>query len=154
MSIEEFYKKYKGKYSINLIEKWLNLGYIRGAYIEPKSKLWYIPKEALPPYTRHGNAKGMGIYRSIMKGIINRFDVFGELYGISDLKFNIYIRQLEENGFLETYESEGITYCTTTIKSESFLKMSDSKIFKIFDKVTETALTSVVEKVVNNIVKV
>lgn len=127
MTILDFYNKNKGKYSVSLINKWLKQGYIRGSYIDKEGN-WYIPVDALAPYTKNGNPKGISIYRSIVKGALKGLDVFAELYNMSEKKFDVYVRQLVEAGFLEIYESEGVKYLMTTITSQSFLDMTNNKI--------------------------
>lgn len=148
MSIEDFYKRNNGKYSINLIKKWLNKGYIRGAYIDSKESVWYIPEQAMPPYTKNGKPhEYTSIYKSIIKGVMQNFDVFGKLYNIPDFRFNIYIEQLKKGGYIDTFESEGVIYCISTPKSEKFLQLRNSKIREIY----KDTISSVTEGIVKGL---
>lgn len=132
MNIKEFQKKYD--YKIKTIEKWLKKGYIRGAKINKKTGQWEIPKDARPPYTKRGKVGNIGIHRSIANGVFQKYDVFPELYGISEKEFNIYIQQMIDKEYIDLYKSDdGIVYYISTLKTKELIKMSDSKIKILFD---------------------
>lgn len=140
MSIDDFYERNNKKYSINLINKWLDKDYIRGAYKDSKDNTWYIPEQAMPPYTKNGKPQEYtSIYKSIIKGVTHNFDVFGKLYNMSDFRFNIYVEQLKKEGYIDTFESEGVIYCISTPKSEEFLQLRNSKIREIYKDTISSA---------------
>lgn len=145
MTVLDFYNKNNGKYSLNLINSWLKKGYIRGAYLD-KSNNWYIPVDALAPYTRNGSPKGIAIYRSIVNGALKGLDVFASLYNMSEEKFDVYVRQLVEAGFLEVYESEGVKYLLTTITSKEFIKMTNNKVLEAIKSTTIGEIANIPKK--------
>ncbi len=149
MSIEEFYKKNKGKYSLKLINEWLKKGYIRGA--KEINNLWYIPNNALSPYTKHGNPKGVAIYKNIVKGVNHCYDVFGKIYNISDSQFDVYIDELLKKHFLTVKELDGIKYYLPTPEGEEFVNMTKSKILKIFGEIGKVMISSVIESTIKNV---
>ena len=149
MSIEEFYNRYEGKYSLKLINMWLKKGYIRGA--KEINNLWYIPNNALPPYTKHGNPKGVAIYKNIVKGVNLGYDVFGKIYNISDSQFDVYINELSKRHFLTVKELDGIKYYFPTPDGEKFVNMTKSKILKIFSEIGKVMISSVIESTIKNV---
>ena len=149
MSIEEFYKKNKGKYSLKLINVWLKKEYIRGA--KEINNLWYIPNNALPPYTKHGNPKGVAIYKNIVKGVNLGYDVFGKIYNISDSQFDVYIHELSKRHFLTVKELDGIKYYFPTPEGKEFVNMTKSKILKIFGEIGKVMIASAIESTIKNV---
>lgn len=146
MNIEEFRIKRHCTENIKTIKNWLEKGYIRGAKKNPKTLEWEIPNEAKPPYTKCGKVKGAGIYKSIAKGVSQGRDVFAELYGCSEKEFNIYIKQMIDNQYLEAYENDGITYYASTLNTRKLSKMSKNNINTILMTVIEETLKTVITK--------
>lgn len=150
MNIEEFCKKNNCKEKRKTINEWLKKGYIRGAKQNEKTKEWYIPTEAMIPYTRHGRPSGTAMYKSIAKGVSQNRDVFAALYGISEMRFKQYTDIMIEKGYLKAYESEGITYYVPTLETEKFINMPNSKIIATLGELASKIVSETVNVYVKN----
>lgn len=135
MNIKEFQNKYKC--NIKTIEKWLEIGYIRGAKICEDTGEWKIPNNARPPYTKRGNIKNIGIYKSVARGVFQNYDVFAELYDFTEEMFSYHMQLMINSGYIAPFKSkEGIIYYLATPKTEELLKKTNSKIAEILNSVS------------------
>ena len=74
--------------------------------------------------------KGDKIYISIVRAIMNEFDVCVQLYRIHEDEFEGYIDDLVEAGIIAKYiaKDTGIEYYRQTLKSSEFSKLPVNKI--------------------------
>ena len=128
MTIKEVAAKYHFQ-EITVLD-WCKKGYIRGLKKSPDGS-YILPISVKPPYTKC-RSKGDAIYTSIVKGVINGFDVCAALYGIDEAEFNAYIDELKSIGVLDSYldSRTGIEYYRHTLKSTEFSKLKTNKIKK------------------------
>ncbi len=128
MTISEFMNNFNIK-KMSRIEKWLENGYIPGAYYDEQNEEWNIPNSAKPPYTKARAKKTPAVYRSIVNACLCRQHVFPKLYNIGVEEFDTYIHQLATAEIIEVKEIDGVTYYFSTLNSEKFVKCKNPEKF-------------------------
>lgn len=114
------------------IVEWCKEGFIRGAYFDADIDDYAIPKNYKEPYMLRGKPKGDGIYISIVKGIVNGYDVCAKLYSIGESEFEEYMKELIESNIVAAFKDKdtGIVYYKQTIHSSDFSKLRKNKVRK------------------------
>ena len=69
------------------VRAWCDKHLIRGAKLNEKTGQYDIPSSAKVPYTQNRAYKGDKIYISIVRAIMNEFDVCAKLYKIHEDEF-------------------------------------------------------------------
>ena len=112
------------------VRAWCDKHLIRGAKLDEKTGQYDIPSSAKVPYTQNRAYKGDKIYISIVRAIMNEFDVCAKLYKIHEDEFEGYIDDLVETGIIAKYiaKDTGIEYYRQTLKSSEFSKLPINKI--------------------------
>lgn len=126
MTIEEFAKRCNK--SVKTVKKWIESGYVPSAV--KKDNDYFIPETAREPYTGTRAKTGSGILKSILIACDKRFWISHFLYGISDIEFQFYIKQLENRGLISSLFLDGIKYYNITIKGSEYLR-NENKLKKI-----------------------
>ena len=126
MDINTFAEQQRKK--ISTIEKWLNSGYIPGAFINEDGS-WSIPDNARCPYTERGKCnRGFSIYRSIVKAYDKGKNVVPQLYGITPERFNNIHNDLLSWGLISEEQFDGMTYYNVTPNGHSFASFNNTEL--------------------------
>ena len=107
---------------------WCQKNLIRGLRLNDANE-YVIPSSVKRPYTG-SRSKGDAIYTSIVKAILNGFDVTASLYNLSETEFEVYVSQLKEAGIIGSYvdEETKIEYFCRTLKSSDFSKLRKNRV--------------------------
>ena len=116
MRIEDFATKYKK--DIRLVKDWINKGFIPGASLENN----YIPDSARIPDTKIRARKGESILKAILKACNNQYGISPAIFKLSQEHFDALLANLEKEGMLFSFESDGIRYYDITFKGLESLK--------------------------------
>jgi hypothetical protein len=129
MSPQEVARKFEVE--LSTVINWCKKGYIRGLSIDEQSGEYIIPSSVKRPYTQT-RAKGDAIYTSIVKAVLNDYDICAELFHMESAEFEKYIGELKECGLISSYISEtGIEYYCRTLKSSDFSKLRKNRVIAV-----------------------
>lgn len=105
MTLSEFSIKNNIKESTATIIKWIDSGYIPGAWYNHQTKESYLPPSARKPDTKaNPNAKPYAIYKRMAWAIDKNYRPISQKY--PNIDFNAYIRDLERSNLLSIRTDE------------------------------------------------
>lgn len=130
--------------SLSTVSDWFDKGYLPGATKDEHGVL-SILEGTLKPDTKARARTDDKIRLRIVEACNKQLSVFPELYRVSPERFELYIKQLIQIGYIEPYTtSHGFTQYATTAKGSDSLKLSITEQIKAISSCLQPLVEGVV----------
>ena len=137
----EFAKQHKVRQTT--VKGWYDKGYLPGSIYDEKSKTLKIPQDTLCPYSPRAEEPS-AVYVSIIKACCQNRSVFAKMYNIPEIRFEMYLKELAQVGFINPYLTKhGFRQFTPTLKGEEFMKLGEKARLKAISAIVEAAAKGV-----------